>query len=317
MATIVEEVRRPGEPPPDPFRYGWRYVEHRRPDGTLEVEQVPLTLEDVLHPQEGDQVTHSNKHERRSRYLCDVLERQLRHDPTALVLADVRIAWDLPELGAHGPDIAVILGVRDPGRTWSTFSVAEEGVRPALLIEITSPETATIDRSVKLEEYELAGVPMYVIVDGVSRRRDNGVRIIGFTLGPEGYRQLAPNERGWLWLAPARTWLGVLDGEIVCYDEAGQPLGDYRTLAAALAAEEAARIEAERRIQNETGARLAAEQRAQREAAARQVAEEQAHEARQLAEREAHARTLAEQRAASAEARLRQLEAELRQRRES
>lgn len=42
----------------DPFRYGWRYVQ-REENGTLLIEQVPLTLEDVLHPREGDQVTHS------------------------------------------------------------------------------------------------------------------------------------------------------------------------------------------------------------------------------------------------------------------
>src|SRR3954469_24449588 len=168
MATIIEEVRRPGDSPPDPFRYGWRYVEHKRADGAIEYEQVPLTLEDVLHPLEGDQVTHSNEHQRRRRYLADALETQLRHDPTAVELDDVRITWDVPDLGPHGPDIAVILGVRDPHRNWSTFDVAAEGVRPSILFEITSPEMASIDRSVKVEEYELAGVPLYIIVDGVS-----------------------------------------------------------------------------------------------------------------------------------------------------
>ena len=59
----------------------------------------------------------------------------------------------------------------------------------------------------------------------------------------------AVDERGRLWLAPARTWLGVEENEIVCYDEAGQALGDYRALAAALAQETEARAEAERRAE--------------------------------------------------------------------
>ena len=76
-----------------------------------------------------DRVTHRAEHQRRRRYLCDIFEAQLRHDPTAVVLDDVRVAWDIPDLGAHGPDIAVILGVRER-QNWSTFDVAQEGVAP-------------------------------------------------------------------------------------------------------------------------------------------------------------------------------------------
>jgi len=47
----------PSPPPPtpprdnDPFRYGWRFMHRVGPDGREDLEQVPLTLEDVLHPQ--------------------------------------------------------------------------------------------------------------------------------------------------------------------------------------------------------------------------------------------------------------------------
>lgn len=252
MATIIEEIRRPGDNAPDPYRYGWRYRHYQHADGTLAFEQVPLTVEDLLHPQEGDQATHSSAHQRRRRYLVDVLESQLRHDPSAVVLEEVRIAWDTPDLGAHGPDVAVIFGVREPQTNWSTFSVAVEGVRPTIVFEITSLETATIDRSVKLEEYELAGVPLYIIVDGVSRRQNPAVRLQGFALTPTGYEMLRPDERGWLWLEPVRIWLAVAEDEVVCHDESGQPLGDYCALAATLAAERAA-------LANERAARLAAE----------------------------------------------------------
>ncbi|HEY8602051.1 MAG TPA: Uma2 family endonuclease [Thermomicrobiales bacterium] len=228
MATIIEEIRQPGDHPTDPFRYGWRYRQSFDAEGTLVIEQIPLTVEDLLHPQEGDQVTHRAEHQRRRRYLCDVFEGQLRHDPTAVVLDDVRVAWDVPDLGAHGPDIAVILGVRER-KNWSTFDVTQEGVRPALLIEITSPETASIDRSVKLEEYEVAGVSLYVIVDGVSRRRDTTLRILAYELTPAGYRPASPNERGWFWLAPVGVWLGVMDGELACFDRDGRRLDDFVT----------------------------------------------------------------------------------------
>src|SRR5207249_11903065 len=113
---------------PDAYPYGWRYVRRPLPEGGEQIDQVPLTLDDVLHPQEGDQVTHSKHHQRICRYLVSVLEAHLANDVSAVVLDDVRVAWDVPDLKAHGPDIAVILGVRQQ-RNWSTFNVAEEGVR--------------------------------------------------------------------------------------------------------------------------------------------------------------------------------------------
>jgi Uma2 family endonuclease len=232
----------------DLYRYGWRYVRRDQADGAYVMEQTPLTLEDVLHPQEGDQVTHSDAHQRRRRYLVNVLEAQLAQDSTAVVLDDVRVAWDHPDLKPHGPDIAVILGVR-VHKNWSTFDVAAEGVRPVLIIEITSPETASIDRSNKLEEYDLAGVPLYVIVDTVMLRKEPALRLLAYTQTPTGYVVLPPDERGRIWLAPVRTWLGVENQEIVCYDETGQPLGDYRALAEALAGETQSRLEAKQRAE--------------------------------------------------------------------
>ena len=228
----------------NPFRYGWRYVRHDREDGTPVFEQVPLTLEDVLHPQEGDQVVHNNEHQRRVRYLCDVFEAQLAGDPTAVVLDDVLISWDHPDVRPHSPDLAVILGVREH-KNWGTFDVAEEGVRPVLIVELTSPDTASLDRSNKLEEYDLAGVPLYVVVDAVATRRAPGLRLLAYAQTPEGYRVHPPDERGWIWLEPVRTWLSIQDDEIVCRDAEGQPLGNYRALAQALHAEERARQDAE------------------------------------------------------------------------
>lgn len=237
----------PIQPPADdPFRYGWRYVPRPGPGGDPEFDQVPLTLEDVLHPEVGDFVVHSEAHERRNLYLYNVFGAQLADDPTAVILHDVRVAWDIPGLRAHGPDLAVILGVRER-QNWSTFDVAREGVRPALIVEITSPETAALDRSAKLEGYNSARVPLYVIVDTLTYEGEPRLLLLGYRLGPHGYQPLARDDRGRLWLDPVRLWLGIADNEIVCYDEADRPLGDYNALAAALTAEAESRRAAERR----------------------------------------------------------------------
>lgn len=264
MSTTTVEVLVPPPglaDPADPFRYGWRYVQHDAGDGNITVEQVPLALEDILHPEEGDQVTHSDAHQRRRRYLCNIFEARLAHDPQAVVLDDVRVKWDLPELKPHGPDIMVILGVRER-KNWSTFDVAQEGVRPAVIVEITSPETRALDLSVKLDEYDLAGVPLYVIVDAVQRQGREALRLLGYRQTATAYEVLPPDEQGRLYLEPLRLYLGVSAGELVCYDEAGNALGDYAAVDAARAAAEtrAAEVEARLRAVEEELARLRGKQ---------------------------------------------------------
>jgi len=281
--TTPETVASAAGDQTDPYHYGWRYVRRPQPDGSARIEQVPLTLGDVLHPEEGDQVTHSRDHERFRKYIANVLEARLRADAGAAVLIDVRVAWDVPDLKPHGPDIMVVFGVHEH-KNWSTFDVAREGVRPTLIVEITSPETRQLDLYDKVDEYELAGVPFYIIVETYTARRAAFRRLKGYRLEEGVFTVLAPDERGWLWLEPVGMWMGVRDNQIECYDAAGNLIGDYNDI-------DAARVEAE--------ARAAAEAEARVEAEARAAAE-------------AEARVEAEARAAAIEARLRDLEAELR-----
>ena len=261
MVATPREAVSPAEGP-DAYPYGWRYVERVLPDGRVHVDQIPLTLEDVLHPQEGDQVTHSDLHQRICVYLFNVFRGLLAAMPSAVVLHDVRVAWDVPDLKAHGPDLAVIFGVRER-KNWSTFDVAEEGVRPALIVEVTSPETRSLDLIAKLEEYDLAGVPLYVIVDLVRRQGQIVPRLLGYRQTDTVYGVLPPDARGRLWLDPLRVWLGVREQDVVCYDEDGAPIGDYLDVRSALAAEKAALAAEKAALAAEAEARAAAEQRIQ------------------------------------------------------
>jgi Uma2 family endonuclease len=326
-------------PDEDPFRYGWRYVRRPTPDDPDHLEQVPLTLDDVLHPEVGDFLVHSDRHETDRMYLTAVLRARLEPSGQAIVLSDVRVAWDVPDLRPHGPDVMVIPGLRER-RDWSTFDVAEEGARPALIIEITSPETRENDVERKVAHYARAGVAQYVIVDDVGRRGERQLQVLDYRLVGEHYRLQPPDARGWVYLELAGLWLGVEGDHVVCYTDDGTAFGDYATVVQQAAEEAAARAEAEARARAaEEQARAAAEQ-AQQEAAARVVAEaqaraaaEQARAAAEQARREAAARAAAEAQARAAEeqaraaaeqarreaaaraeveARLRELEAELR-----
>jgi colicin import membrane protein len=330
----------------DPFRYGWRLIPRPTPDNPYHLEQVPLTLEDVLHPEVGDFIVHSDRHETDRMYLTAVLRARLEPSRRAIVLSDVRIAWDLPDLRAHGPDVMVIPGVRKR-RNWSTFEVAVERARPALIIEIVSPDARENDVVIKVEQYARAGVAQYVIVDDTGRGGVRRLRLLDYRLEGTAYRLQEPDADGRVHLALADVWLGIRRDHVVCYDAAGREIGDYVTVvrqaakaearakqaairakeAAARARQEAAaRAEAEERARQEAAARAEVEERAQQEAAARESEARARAEAEERAQREAAARAEAEERArqeaaareaeaaarAEAEARLRALRERLR-----
>lgn len=251
----------------DPFRYGWRHLRQVTPEGYEIVEQVPLSLIDVLHPEEDDFIMQNDDHVRFCNYLYNVFCRQLAHDSTAVVLHDVRIAWDVPDLRPHGPDIAVMFGVREQ-RNWGTFNVAKEGTRPAVIIEVTSPNTRYLDLYEKVEQYDLAGVPLYIVLDTHTRGGKIPRRIWAYQQTPNGYAPLQLDAQGRVWVEPVKVWVGFRENRVACYDEAGNLIGDYVNIAARAVAEEAARRAAEARA-SAAEARAVAEEEARRTAEAR------------------------------------------------
>jgi Uma2 family endonuclease len=222
MSTAPRHPRPSGpSPEDDPFFYGWRdrieYV-----NGKRVLVQVPLTREDVLHPQEGDHIVNNNPHAKDVRYLAGSFEARLTHDPTAIVLSDVGVYWPDPVLDHHSPDVTVIVGVR-PGLEPSSYRVAEEGVIPQLLVEVTSLSTRDVDLTTKRREYYQAGVPFYVIVDQLPGRRGapRRLQLIGYRRGARSYVRMKPRRRR-LWLETVELWLGIeRRGEnefAVCFD---------------------------------------------------------------------------------------------------
>ena len=256
MTQTTAKPSPPNAPAGDPFRYGWRFVPRPTPDDPHHLEQVPLTLDDVLHPDVGDFIVHSDRHETDRMYLTAVLRARLEASGAAIVLSDVRIAWDVPDLRPHGPDVMVIPGIAER-QDWSTFDVAVEGARPALIIEITSPETRVNDLKRKVAHDARAGVAQYVIVDRIGRGGARRVRLLDYRLAGGGYRRRAPDAAGRVHLAIANLWLGVAGDHVVCYDERGAAFGDYATaVRQAAAAEERAQREAA--VHTEVEARLRA-----------------------------------------------------------
>jgi colicin import membrane protein len=269
MTNVPTQPVPPTDADADPFRYGWRFVPRPTSDDPHNLEQAPLTLEDVLHPEVGDFIVRSDRHTTDRMYLASVLRARLEPSGRAIVLSNIRIAWDIPDLRPHGPDIMVIPGIAER-QDWSTFEVAVEGARPALIIEIVSPETRENDVVIKVNHYARAGVAQYVIVDDVGQGEERRLRLLDYRLEAGAYRLQEPDASGRVHLAIADLWLGVQGDGVVCYDRRSGEIGDYVTVMRRAA-------EAEERARRAAAAREAAEEQARREAAARAQAEERLH----------------------------------------
>jgi Uma2 family endonuclease len=276
------------------FRYGSRTVRRRKDDGSYELLQLPLTLWDLLHPQEGDQPMQGLRHSKEVVYLWTVIGDRIKGDPHALALQDTAVYWDTPGIGHHSPDVTVIFNIDRPRDDWPSFYVSREGVRPSLIIEVVSPPSRQNDVVTKLDEYHRGLLPVYIIVD--REREEDPPTLLGYRFTPERYEPIPLDAQGRLPLEAVGLLLGTKEGRIVLHDAAsGAELGDYSALSARLEAEAKARKAAEEQ---------AAEERKRAELA-QGLAEEaakRAEEAEEEARKDRLAREKAEEKARSAAA---------------
>jgi hypothetical protein len=225
-------------------------------NGREEWEQVPLTEEDVLHPQMDDYIVQSHRHQCICHYLYTVLRSRMKHIPGGLVLHDVGVEWGVPGIRHHAPDLAVFAGVREP--PWrGKFDLKASGGRVLLAIEVTSPSTRHLDVASPLPEartrfrhYAQVGIPLYIVVDE-ARRMSTAVPlpIFGYELTEDGYQPLPLDEQGRLWVPPVGMWLGPGGGDVVWFDADGRRIWDYDEEQEARRSEQQARLAAEARAQ--------------------------------------------------------------------
>jgi hypothetical protein len=95
MSDVMTPTSTPSiadSPPSSPVpMYGWRYIRRELPGGRCILDEVPLTLEDCLHPQEDDQIPEDNVHFDERSYLYQVFLAQFTSIPGLLVLSDTLV----------------------------------------------------------------------------------------------------------------------------------------------------------------------------------------------------------------------------------
>jgi Uma2 family endonuclease len=325
----------PSSSPEQEYPYGWRYVKRARPDGSVDFDQVPLTLEDVLHPQEGDVIPESKPHEADRRYLACVIEARLGQlSPRfALLTSDLIVLWSVEGLRGHSPDVGVFVGLsREPDPRMTSFDQGDYGGWCELAIELVSPRTRDNDVFKKRDHYHTAGVRLYVIVD---QYEEGGTRCLKAFRRKEGwYDEVNLDGQGRVRVAALNLAIGLRDNRVVCFDlTTGEEIEDYLGQVRGREEERRAREkdrqqfdqfkeETEQAMTEHVQARQAAEgqavkdrleadkqrQEVEKQRLAREAAEDQAEKQRLEAEKQRLARDAADQRVKDLEEMLRRLQ---------
>lgn len=282
----MSTARKP-DAPPDPFRYGYRMTGLSGPDGAPDAARIPLTRRDLLHPKMDDKPLQRPSHSADVAYLLDVFGRRLAGRPDALLLDDCGVNLGVPGIKVVSPDVAIYFGA-DPNFDAGIVRLRDGGVRPYLMVEIVSAPTRRHDHVIKRGYYFRAGVPNYVIVDVRYPKTGRAVSIVGLQLGADAYELVPNDEAGRHWLGvPLSLWVGVANRRVVCYDGAtGEPIPDSRALAVSEASAKARADAAEGEARTAIQARSAAEDEARAAIQAKDRAEAK------LAELEAELRRL-------------------------
>jgi Uma2 family endonuclease len=263
MSTTTE----PGATPPtvavekdEPWRYGSRYLRHVRPDGEVSYEEVPLKKEDLLYPEEGDRPVLTEGHVNDCAYLRDVLKNWAADVADALVLSDHRVDWQAAGLQPLGPDVVVFRNVTRP---WDpdrgTFPVVDYGARTLLAIEVTSPDTRPIDLKEKVELYHRAGVPLYAIVDRHQTRAGVDLGLFGYRMDPVLQNHYMPIALD----ARGRLWLETVGLWLATENGQAVCYDDKGNRSSDYVGLDRAKKEADARAAAEAKARQAADARAQ------------------------------------------------------
>ncbi len=251
---------------------GWVLRAVELPDGRVEERQLPLTMERLLHPQEGDKVTQTDFHVTLLLSVLSRLRRFMERSPGVGVFGDLLFDWNRPGLKSSGPDIAVVRGLPAPRKEISeqiggTFDTAAWGVRPHLVIEIVSPEHGRLrDKDLKknVELYARAGVEEYLIFNPIRIGSKEPLQLIGYHLaGGLHYTKIHPGPQGrilsqttglYFGSDPDTRWIEIFE------QATGKRLLTGEEEADRADAEAAARQAAESQLRAEVAARRAAEE---------------------------------------------------------
>ncbi len=204
---------------------GWRYETVRTADGHDEQVRIPLTPEEARHPKEGYVMPERTEHDSICSDLCDMFRAKFADKSDVAVFRNLVFIWSHAEVGDYAPDVAIVRNVREREANRTQFSVAEEGTRPSLVIEVVSRTSRKDDRVNKVKDYAQVGVQEYVYIDKLTRRKETVWELVGYRFSNGVTTPMLPDEDGALYLESVNMRIGIENGHVWLEDgETGQDI---------------------------------------------------------------------------------------------
>lgn len=234
----------------------------------------------VLYPitEGGPRVAYGDPHFLTVRRATEMVHYLLRDRPGAKLFSDIFIYWEKGKATkVRAPDMCVFPLIDTHNRRWNSVRLWHELSRPILIMEVLSDEGPRKDtlENFLIYQDELK-TPEYIICDP----RKAPMKVWGFRLEDGVYVPMEPDGRGRIWSEQLSAWFGINETDALqLWDRMGQAIPAY-----------------EEAVQQRDEAIEAARQETQRAIRETQRAEQQARHLRE-----------------ESEARIRQLEEELRQ----
>jgi Uma2 family endonuclease len=184
----------------------------------LTAQQLADLMPDATQLESNEPEMESSLHYAQLALLVACLEWLWRDRDDFFIGANLTIYFSREQLknrDFRGPDFFLVNQTkRKPRRSWVVWE--EGGQYPDLIIELLSPATAQVDRTLKKALYQdRFHTPEYFWFS------PDTLEFAGYRLTGQRYVEIMPNETGYLWSEVLDLFLGVQDGVLRYFEQSG------------------------------------------------------------------------------------------------
>ncbi|MFH7241623.1 MAG: Uma2 family endonuclease [Spirulina sp.] len=187
----------------------------------LTAQQLADLMPDATQLESNEPEMESSLHYAQLALLVACLEWLWRDRNDFFIGANLTIYFSREQLknrDFRGPDFFLVSHTdRRPRKSWVVWE--EGGQYPDLIIELLSDSTAKTDKNLKKTLYQdRFRTPEYFWFSPET------LEFEGYHLVDQRYQPIAPNPTGWLWSQVLGLYLGVQEGKLRYFTEAGERL---------------------------------------------------------------------------------------------
>lgn len=185
---------------------------------SLTAQQLAALMPDATQLESNEPEMESSLHYAQLALLVACLEWLWQERTDYFIGANLTIYFSREQLknrDFRGPDFFLVKQTpKRPRRSWVVWE--EDGQYPDLIIELLSPATAQVDRTLKKALYQdRFRTPEYFWF------APDTLEFAGFRLMGQHYTAITPNENGWLWSDVLDLFLGIQAGVLRYFDASG------------------------------------------------------------------------------------------------